>query len=254
MKFEMWTWYHYLYILSPFITIAILYLLLKNKSEKAKYIVGMIIGILSLIVIVARNVDILIRNGFDPEIIPLQVCHFGNIAVFISLVFKNKTAAAIAFCVNLIPALSSLIIADSLAGYNTIWRIRPQAYIWGHYFIVLGAMYAVVLKVVKFSFKDFLRGLLITAVLLVISIVLNTVFNDLLNYTANYFYVYNSSGIPFEMFYNLAPSITIGRWFTFNPVYLLCLIALGLIVIWSMYLLAALIFKPKKYITKIRYN
>jgi uncharacterized membrane protein YwaF len=250
MNFEMWTWYHYLYIVSPFITIALLYFILKKASEKTKYFVGLGIGILSLLVLLTRNIDILVRNGFDPQTIPLQVCHFGNIVVFIALAFKSKIATAMAWCVNLIPAFASLIMADALIGYETIFVIRAQSYIWGHFFIVLGAMYPVVLGTIKFKLKDFLIALAITGGLFVISIVANTFFNDYLNYNINYFYVYNSSGVPFEKFYEITNPVTIGSWFTFNPMYVVSLIFLGLAVIWLMYGASKLMNRPAKIVTK----
>lgn len=250
MAFEMWTWYHYLYILSPFVAIAVLYFILKNKSEKTKYFVGLGIGIISLLVLITRNVDIIIRNGFDPQTIPLQVCHFGNIVVFIALAFKSKVAAAMAWCFNLIPAFASLIMADALIGYQTIFVIRAQSYIWGHFLIVLGAMYPVVLGTIKFKRKDFLIALAITAGLFLLSIVANTFFNDFLNYNINYFYVYNSSGVPFEIFYNITNPVTIGSWFTFNPMYVVSLIILGLVVIWLMFGASTLINRPKKVCSK----
>lgn len=246
MKFVEGTWYHYLYILSPFITIAILYMLLNKKSDKIKYNVGLVIGILSLLCLTVRNVDILIRNGFSPQAIPLQVCHFGNIVVFVALAFRNKTAAAMAWTLNLIPAFSSLVIADALANYKTVLAIRPQAYIWGHYLIIIGALYPVILSTIKFERKHFYQSLAIGTGLFVVSLVLNTVFNDLLNMSINYFYAYNSSGVPFQMFYNLAAPITIGSWFTINLVYVLFLVILGLTVIWLMYGASRLVYKNKK--------
>ena len=40
LKFEMWSFGHILYILSPAIIMTALYFLLRNKSYKVKYIVG----------------------------------------------------------------------------------------------------------------------------------------------------------------------------------------------------------------------
>ena len=218
MQFEMWSIWHFLYIASPIVIMAVLWLILKNKSQKTKYIVGVVIGCLSLGVLLARNIDIFVRTGWDPEILPLQVCHFGNIMVFISLVFRSKIATAIAWSLNLLAAAASLIVADALTGYADIFVIRAQAYIWGHLFIVLGSLYAVIFKIVRINIKSFLIGLGVVALLLIPSIILNSYFNDVLGYSINYFYVYNSHGVPFEFIDALAARSQYG-WFTINWLY-----------------------------------
>lgn len=133
MKFEMWSVWHFVLMLSPIVAIIVLYFALRKQSYKTRYIVGVVIGCVSLAILIMRNIDIMVRNGFDPEIIPLQVCHLGNIMVFISLVFKSKIATSIAWTLNLLAAYASLIFADSLANYTNVGSIRAQAYIWGTY-------------------------------------------------------------------------------------------------------------------------
>lgn len=243
MKFEMWSASHYLFILSPFIVAFVLWLVLKNKSTRTKEIVGVVLGVLSLLVLVVRNVDIYLTHGFDPEIIPLQVCHLGNIFVFVSLVFKNKVAASVAFCFNLVFALSSFVVADALEGYSSIFQIRAQAYIWGHLLIVVGALYPVMLGYIKFNKKHTLIGVGVVLVLCLISIVANTIFNDLLGESINYFYIYNSKGVPFGFIYNLGSPVTIGSWFTFNPVYVAGVMAIGIVAIALFHLLSKAIYK-----------
>ena len=109
MMFEMYGILHILYILSPLFILLPLYFLLRNKSDRLKYWVGVVIGVISLSVIVTRNIDIISNHGFDPQAIPLQVCHFGNIMVFFALLFKNKTLAAVAFCLNFPFAFASVV-------------------------------------------------------------------------------------------------------------------------------------------------
>ena len=58
MKFEMWSLMHILYILSPFIIFAFIYFFIRKSSDKTKYIVGIIIGSLSILSIALRNIDI----------------------------------------------------------------------------------------------------------------------------------------------------------------------------------------------------
>ena len=224
----MWSPFHFVYIASPFVIIAALWLILRKRSEKTRYIVGAVIGCISLSVLLMRNIDIFVREGFDPEIIPLQVCHFGNIAVFIALVFKNKTAGAVAWCLNLICAFCSLVVADSLAGYESFFMIRAQGYFWGHLFIVLGALYAVLFGIVKIDRKSFLIGVGCVFLLFIPSLILNAYFrNTAVSDTINYFYIFDSHGIPFEVFYDLGVMRYYG-WFSINYVYVAFIIAIGI--------------------------
>lgn len=235
MAFKMWSPFHFLYIISPFVLTIVLYYALKNKSEKTKKIVGIVIGSLSLLILVIRNVNIYLTGGFHPEIIPLQVCHFGNIAVFFSLVFNVKAATAMALCFNLLPAFSSLVVADALLGYQSIFQVRAQAYIWGHLFIIIGALYPLIVGMYKFNLKNVLHSMYTVTGLLAISIIANTFFNDFLSLRANYFYIYDSRGVPFDLFYNITKPVTIGAWFTFNPIYVVSLIIMGLALYFLIY-------------------
>ena len=63
MKFTLWSVWHILYILSPFVLFSVIYLCTRKASEKTKRIVGIVMGALSLVVIIARNVDIYVREG-----------------------------------------------------------------------------------------------------------------------------------------------------------------------------------------------
>ena len=75
-------------MISPFIIFLIIYLLTKKMSEKNKYILGIILGSISIFILVIRNVDIYIRNGWDLEVIPLQVCHIGSVIAGLALILK----------------------------------------------------------------------------------------------------------------------------------------------------------------------
>lgn len=248
MKFELWSVWHFVLIFAPIVAMLILYFALRKTSAKTRYIVGVVIGIISISILITRNIDIYMSYGFDPEIIPLQVCHFGNIMVFISLVFKSKSATAVLWTLNMFSAFASLIFADSLEGYQTIWAIRPQAYIWGHLFIVVGALYAVVMKIVRIDFKSFLYGLGIIILLLIPSIVLNSYFNDVLGYSVNYFYIYNSDGIPLEFLY-VGERAKYG-WFTINWIYTLSVAGIFLVLLYGIYNIQKLFYlKDKEYKT-----
>ncbi len=246
MKFEMWSMLHYLYILSPAIIITILFFVLRNRSEKTKYIVGAILGSISLLVLLIRNIDIANNmTSFSGEIIPLQVCHFGNIMGFIALVFRSKIAGCVLWNLNLIGAFASLVVADSLANYGSFWEIRAQAYFWGHLLIVLCALYMVVFKIVKFDKKSFLISLGALAVTLIPVFILNPYFRNILGQGINYFYIFDSKGIPFEFLYNDAFTLTYG-WFEINVVYSISLIVIGIAVMTGFYYLEKLRYRKDK--------
>jgi uncharacterized membrane protein YwaF len=252
MQFQMWSVWHILYILSPILILGALHFLLKNKTEKTKYIVGVIIGVISLSIITTRNIDILVRNGFDPQTIPLQVCHFGNIMVFLALVFKNKTLAALAFCLNMPFAFSSLIEAQSLANYTNFFSIRAQAYFWGHLFIVVGAVYPVLLGTIRFTLKHVLRAIVVTLMIFVVAMLMNILFNGLGHTSINYFYAFDSSGVPFGMFEGLLAPLQImfknssevfvvWDWF-----YTFCIMLVGIVAFALMYWFSKPIYKLAK--------
>ena len=167
MKFEMWSLWHYVYLAMPFIMLVFLWLFTRKATDKARYIVGIIIGLISIGIIVIRNVDIYLRQGWDLEVIPLQVCHIGSIIVGLALIFRKKWLLLTAFCFNVIPAILAMVFADSLANYDTILKIRPQTYIWGHIFIVVGAIYGVVAYSKEFKRKDMCLSLLFVFICLI---------------------------------------------------------------------------------------
>ena len=252
MRFELWSIWHFIYILSPFIILGALYYLLKNKSEKTKYIVGIIIGVISLSIITIRNIDIIARNGFDPQAIPLQVCHFGNIMVFLALVFKNKTIAAIAFCLNMPFAFSSLIEASSLANYSTILSIRAQAYIWGHLFIVVGAVYPVILSTIRFKLKHVFKAMLVVGIMFIVAMLMNILLNGIGYTSINYFYAFNSDGVPFQMFEHLVAPLTIlfkntaNTFVVWDYTYTFIIMLLGFVSFGLMYLFSKPLYKLVK--------
>lgn len=248
MKFDMWGIEHFLYLLSPFIILGILYLILRNKSYKIRYITGVIIGIISLLILVIRNIDIYVRNGFDPELIPLQVCHIGNIFVFISLVFRSKIATSVAWTLNLFAAYCAMIFADSLANYDSILCIRAQAYVWGHIFIVVGAIYAVMFKIVRIDLKSFISGVAVLFVLLIPAIILNSYFNDVMGESINYFYMYDYKGTPLKFLY-IGNRSQYG-WFTINWTYSILLFLAFVVILFLIYLTQNLFYlKDKDYKT-----
>lgn len=252
MAFKLWSPWHFLYILSPILIIIGLYFLLRKRSEKTRYIVGVVIGSLSLAVLLMRNITVMIRGGgLTPQAIPLQICHFGNIAVFISLVFRSKIATSIAWTLNLFAAFSAMIFADGLAGYESFWMVYAQAYFWGHLLICVGALYAIVLRIVRIDLKSFLISFGVLACLVVPSIFLNPYFNNVCDSNVNYLYIYNTNGIsPLKFMYISKFTHSYGSWFQINYLYtFLILLGLAAIMVGFYFLQKLFYLKDKDYQT-----
>lgn len=242
MVFKLWSIWHILYMLSPFIIFAIIYFLVKNRSEKTKYIVGAVLGAISIFILVIRNVDIFVRNGWDLEVIPLQVCHIGSLVCGIALLTKNKCLIATAFCFNLIPAILAMVFADSLANYDTLLKIRPQTYVWGHIFIVVCALYGILTYLPKFAKKDLACSLIFIGSASIVAIICNSLFRVAFNWEPNYFYIYDYSGTPLKFLYNVVPQSTYG-WFKINWFYTITLFTVFVLVFVGLFYLAKFIIK-----------
>lgn len=246
MKFELWSIWHILYICSPFVIFWAVYGLVKNCSERTKHIVGYILGSISILILVVRNMDIYVRSGWDPEVIPLQVCHIGSIIAGLALIFKNKWLTLTAFCFNMIPAFLAMVFAQSLANYDTLLKIRPQTYIWGHTFIIVCALYALLVHRPQLSRKDLYKSLGFVGIMAVIAMICNSLFRTALDWTPNYFYLFNHKGTPLKFLYEVFPSSVYG-WFEINWFYTGVLLVVFMGVFIGMYYIARLI---TKYLTK----
>ena len=223
MNFELWSFWHILYMLSPFIIFAVIYYLVRNKSDKTKNILGFILGSISVFILVIRNVDIFVRNGWDLEVIPLQVCHIGSVIAGLALIFKKKWLISTAVCFNTIPAFLAMIFADSLTNYDTLLKIRPQTYIWGHIFIIVCALYGLLIFLPKLNKKDLIHSIIFVGIMSFLAIICNSAFRVLFSWEPNYFYLFDYTGTPLKFLYNVLPASTYG-WFTINWFYTLTLI------------------------------
>lgn len=240
MKFEMWSIWHVLYILSPFIIFSVLYLALRRCTYKTKSAVGYILGTISLLILIVRNIDIFARSGWGVEIIPLQVCHIGNIVTGLALIFRKKWLILTSFGFNMIPAVLAMIFANSLANYDTILKIRAQAYVWGHIFIVVCALYALLIYLPELEKKDLYKSIGLVGSLAFAAIICNSLFRHLLGWTPNYFYLFDYKGTPLKFLYNVGPTSRYG-WFEINWLYTGVLLAVFIGVFIGMYYLAKLI-------------
>ena len=239
MKFEMWSVWHYLYIISPFVIFGMIYGLVKGRSQGTKDIVGYILGSMSVLILVVRNVDIFLRNGWEAEVIPLQVCHIGSIVAGLALLFKKKWLILTSFCFHMIPAILAMVFADALANYDTLLKIRPQTYVWGHIFIIVCALYALLVYRPKLCRKDLFQSLGFVGVMALAAILCNSLFRAKLGWEPNYFYLFNYEGTPLKFLYEAFPSSVYG-WFEINWFYVGVLLAVFVAVFIGLYFVAKL--------------
>ena len=237
MTFQLWSFGHFLYIFSSFILFAGIYFCVRNRSEKTKTIVGMVLGGISVFILVIRNVDIFARQGWGVEVIPLQVCHIGSLIAGLALLFRKNWLIVTAFCFNMIPAFLAMVFADSLANYDTLLKIRPQTYIWGHIFIVVCALYGIFIFRPKFKKKDLTTALSFVLATSVIAIICNSAFRSWFGWTPNYFYLYDYKGTPLKFLYNAFPTSVYG-WFSINWFYTLTHFAVFMGVFIGLFFLA----------------
>lgn len=245
MQFELWSIWHFLYMISPFALFFPLYFFIRKRPEKAKYLLGAILGGISVFILVLRNVDIFIREGWGVEVIPLQVCHIGSLVAGIALLTKKKWLLLTSFCFHLIPAFLAMVFADSLVNYDTLFKIRPQTYIWGHIFIVICALYGILVFLPKFTKKDLIHSLIFVGILSLLAIVCNSALRALFAWEANYFYLYNYKGTPLKFLYEALPTSTYG-WFSINWFYTLTLFAVFIAAFIALFFISNLLIKKVK--------
>ncbi|MBQ7412257.1 MAG: YwaF family protein [Clostridia bacterium] len=240
MVFKLWSIWHFIYMLSPFIAFAIIYFLVRNRSGKVKRIVGIVLGSISVLILVVRNIDIFARSGWDVEIIPLQVCHIGSLISGLALILRKKWLISTSFCFNLIPAFLAMLFASSLANYDTLLKIRAQAYIWGHFFIIVCALYGILVLLPSLNKRDLIYSISFVSASSFVAIICNSAFRALLDWTPNYFYLYDYKGTPLKFLYNATPTSHYG-WFSINWLYTITLFVVFLLVFVGLFFLARLI-------------
>ena len=246
MTFELWSIQHILYMLSPALIFASIYYGVRKASDKTKYIVGAVLGALSVLILIVRNVDIFARVGWDLEVIPLQVCHIGSVIAGLALITKRKWMIATAFCFNIMPAFLAMVFADSLTNYDTLWKIRPQTYVWGHILIIVCALYGMFVFLPKLEKKDLIHSITFVGSASIVAIICNSAFRATLGWEPNYFYLYDYSGTPLKFLYNALPTSTYG-WFSINWFYTLTLFAVFVALFIGLFILARVLVK---YITE----
>jgi len=238
MKFEMWSILHILFIVSPIIFVVILYLFTKNKDKDKLYKIGVYISLFAVLLLAARNIEIFIVDGFifSGELLPLQICHFANFILLYAFWKKDQSFFALAFCLNLPAALLSIIFANSLTNYETMFTVRAQVYLWGHMLIVGLTVWALLVDLIRIDKKVLLKTLKIMIILYTSAIIINNLLS-LLNIESNYFYTLRpESGTPLEIFFKFGKTYNFG-FFEINFIYLFLTAILGVFVVLIFYLI-----------------
>ncbi len=199
-----------MYMLAPIYMLVIFYFIFRNKSETTKYRAGVVIALLAILILIIRNIEILVNEKFlHPEAIPLQICHFANIALVLSLIFKNKKALAITFTIHLPFAFISHFVGQHyFESWESFFTIGAQAYIWGHLLIVLGSAFPIMFKTNNYSISDLKKGLKVIILIFAFAMICNVLFVGL-GFDVNYFYTHRAHGLPgfFKSLENVGPII-----------------------------------------------
>lgn len=243
MTFKMWSLFHIIFMLSPFIFAAAMFYFTRKYSYEKNRKIGLILSIICIVILLLRNFEIFFRDmKISPEIIPLQICHFANFVLLFAFLKDNKAMFATAFCFNLPCAIMSIIFANSLENYSTILTFRGGAYIFGHMLIVGITIWALLVGFMKFTKKDMINGLVFVLSLFLITLPINNLFNHIMpEFSSNYFYsLAPEGGTPLEAMYNLGKVSTV-LGMEFNLVYLLLFLVLGTVVYTGIYFLAKLL-------------
>ena len=248
MQFEMWSAFHYFMMIFPFVLGFVLYKATQDKPFAVKQRVAIVLGIILVLILAARQLYIFNIDGLGPEVFPFQVCHFANFIMLIAAVNPNhRVIAAVAWCLNFPAGLVSVIFADGLENYSNVLNIQGLAYITGHMLIVTTGLYLLLTKLIRIDWRALLKSYEILALLYLLSVIVNNWFVEIFGEKSNYFYTYApEAGTPLEDLYNLGATVTVSG-ITFNPVYLLSLAGVGAIVMFLMYLLAKLRYARQSY-------
>lgn len=246
MKFEMWSVLHIIFIISPIIFTGILYLFTKNTNKEKLYKIGFYLSLFAVLLLIARNIEIFIVDGykFSGELLPLQICHFANFVLLYAFWKKDQAFFALAFCLNLPAALLSIIYANSLTNYETMFTIRAQVYLWGHMLIVGITVWALLVDLIKIDKKVLIKTLKLMIGLYLGAIIINNLLS-LININSNYFYTLRpESGTPLEIFFKLGKTYSFG-FFEINFIYLILTAILGVLVVTIFYLIYMGFYKVK---------
>ena len=249
MTFQMWSLFHFAFILLPFVSLIVFMYFTKNKTYEQKRKLGIIVSLIGVLLLVLRNAEIFANEGWSAELLPLQICHFANFVLLFAFLKDNKPMFALAFALNLPAAFASIVFANGLENYATLICLRGIAYILGHALIVFLTLWAWLSGFVVINKGILSKTILIMLILYISAVVVNNLL-VLTGITPNYFYTLRpENGTPLEIFFKWGTTVKIG-FLEFNPVYLFLSAIFGFIVVvifYGLYLLHKYLVERKEY-------
>lgn len=108
--------------------------------------------------------------------------------------------------------------------------------IW-HIFIVVCALYGILVFRPRFTKRDLLHSLSFIGAMSLVAILCNSLFHAWLSWEPNYFYIYNYKGTPLKFLYEACPTSVYG-WFSINWLYTITLFAVFVAVFIGLFFLA----------------
>lgn len=240
MTFEMYSFGHLLFVVSPFISLFILLYITKKTTDETNTKIGIWLSIIAIIILFLRNLEIFITKNyvFDVELLPLQICHFANFVLLIAFLKKQQIWFNFSLILNLPAAFVSIIFANSLSHYDTILTFRGFAYIFGHMILVTLPLWAYIKGYINLDFNYLKKTFFVVFVLFILSILINNILYLISGQYANYFYSLKpESGTPLELFFEWGHEVILFDYFKFNFIYLFLTTLLGAVVMSLMYLL-----------------
>ncbi|MDR2867354.1 MAG: YwaF family protein [Acholeplasmatales bacterium] len=252
MQFHLWSAFHFIAIIAPFIVVATLLLLTRKSSQKTNQIIGIILSILGILILLLRNINLELQNNwaFLPDAIPLQLCHFANFFFLFAFIFRSKVLYSYGFTINLPAAILALIFAGGVEQYATIISFHGLAYFVGHLLLIVMPIFALVKGMFYLNIKTIVLTSTLTVIMFLLANPLCNLMNrvDLPEYEkANYFFaVKPNPGFPMTTLFALGNERILGGWYHINIIYLMAICLLGVIIIvalYFIYLLATKLFK-----------
>ena len=235
MHFEMYTWPHYILMITPILITCVIIKVMSGKSFEKQHLVGKVLAVILILFMVIRNINNFFKGNVVSDLIPLQLCHLSAWLIVPGAIFnRNGYLSLIAITLSLPAGYTSLVFADPLVHYSSLFEVSAICYVILHVFIVIGAMYLMFIYRPKFNFKDFLKSFAILSVYFLITIVINNIF---ISHGVPSFYFYSvlpEPGTPLETFFNWGTNYHV-LGLTINPIYNLLILSIATAIMLSIY-------------------
>lgn len=217
--FSAWSVPHLLWFVFVVCDILALYFIFRNKDEKTKHIVLLV---LSLCLFIQYN-QMFSAISINIKRLPLQLCNIGAYLILASMIFKNQKLFNFTLIVNLTGALFALAVPD--LDNNGLFQLYNMHFILEHTNILVVPILALCFKIFKpvniYALRDCLIGF---CCYFVVVLLLGTMFNAIALktsndfYSANYLFMFDKTvatdiikgiGPLFDITWEIGPNITL---------------------------------------------